>query len=96
MSSFLTGTVLGEDGVSEEAGRAEVTGGAGRVVDALEAVARDAVAGARVVHVDVTRAVARLAVIAYNHKCISLQTTSEMCVLYCGRLKAPLSLKYLT
>ena len=63
----LTGAVLGEDGVAVEAGRAEVAGGAGSVVDALEAVASDAVAGARVVRVDVAGAVAGLAVVTWIH-----------------------------
>lgn len=64
--NLVTGAVLGEDGVAVEAGRAQVTGGARCVVDALETVSRDAVARAGVVRVDVAGAVARLAVVSYG------------------------------
>lgn len=59
-----TCAVFREDSISVKAWGAKIARGSGGVIHALEAIAVDAVTGTRILGVDVTRAVARLAVVA--------------------------------
>ena len=59
-------TVLERDSVSEESRGAQTASVAVRVVQALDALARDGIARSRIVDVDVARAVARFAEVAHH------------------------------
>jgi hypothetical protein len=73
-AAFVTDTrlaVLERDRVPEVAGAAQAARLAERVVQALQALARHRIARARVVRVDVARALARLAEVAYERNALA-------------------------